>query len=348
MRNNTRHNRRFAIAISFLAICIPPGHGNRCIAENHSDKVMTEQADSFRHSIPESQKHIQTEAVRKAIAGDTSDLDRVRAARDKQPSISHNVRTTDLTPGLRLYEPACGTEENMPLLIYLHGGGWTFGSINSCGRFCDAVAATGKAKVMAVGYRLAPEAPYPAGLNDCKDAIRYAIENRRSLGIDPEHISIGGDSAGGNLAIATALSPECAGMAESLILFYPVTKAFADNSDSWKRYGEGYGLDASLMDEFNRAYASGSPSGIPFIDVGLASDDDLGRLPCTLLVAAGRDILRDQGEEFATRLSPGKITRIEFPGAVHLFITVPGQEEAFRTSVRLAIDFITDNSQSTP
>lgn len=86
-------------------------------------------------------------------------------------------------------------------------------------------------KVLADNYRLAPGAPYPDGYNDCIEAVRYAMAHSRELGVDCRRIAVGGDSSGGNLAAATALSPECAGSIESLVLFYPVTKAFADGSE---------------------------------------------------------------------------------------------------------------------
>lgn len=226
------------------------------------------------------------------------------------------------------------------MLVYFHGGGWTFGSLNSCARFCDAVAAMGGVKVLAVDYRLAPEHPFPCGLHDCCDAVAYARDNASLLGIDASRISAGGDSSGGNLALAVALSDECRGALESLVLFYPVTKAFADGSESWRKYGSGYGLDADLMEAFNRAYLGGTDSENHAVSVGLCSGEQLRRLPRTLLVAAGRDILRDQGCELAEK-SGGRIERVEFPDAVHLFITVPGQDEAFRKAVDLTYEFIT-------
>jgi acetyl esterase len=137
-----------------------------------------------------------------------------------------------------------------------------------------------------------------------------------------------------------ALSDECRGALESLVLFYPVTKAFADGSGSWRKYGSGYGLDADLMEAFNRAYLGGTDSENHAVSVGLCSGEQLRRLPRTLLVAAGRDILRDQGCELAEK-SGGRIERVEFPDAVHLFITVPGQDEAFRKAVDLTYEFIT-------
>ena len=123
------------------------------------------------------------------------------------------------------------------------------------------------------------------------------------------------------------------------MLFYPVTKAYDDGSSSWNRYGSGFGLDTELMCEFNHAYVAGADPLDKRISVGDCGDDILGRLPRALLIAAGRDILCDQGEEFA-RKAGKRLTRIEFPGAVHLFITVPGQDKAFSTAVELASDFL--------
>ena len=150
---------------------------------------------------------------------------------------------------------------------------------------------------------------------------------------------MGGDSSGGNLALATALTDRMRGRVESLVLFYPVTKAFADGSESWRLYGRGYGLDADIMEAFNRAYTLRTDPRQPLISIGLASDDSLAKLPRTLIVSAGRDILCDQGRELAERLG-GKATRIVFSDAVHLFITVPGQDEAFSQAVRCAADFV--------
>lgn len=95
------------------------------------------------------------------------------------------------------------------------------------------------------------------------------------------------------------------------MLIYPVTKAFADGSESWRKYGSGYGLDADLMEAFNRAYLGGTDSENHAVSVGLCSGEQLRRLPRTLLVAAGRDILRDQGCELAEK-SGGRIERVEF------------------------------------
>ncbi|MCI6822723.1 MAG: alpha/beta hydrolase [Bacteroidales bacterium] len=311
------------------------------VAENVEQGLMRIQADEFLQNMPPGLQHKQTLAILKAIDGDNTELMAVRNSRNAPPKYSDNVETKMISQTMRIYEPKGSQDSCLPVLLYLHGGGWTFGSINSCGRFCNAMAASGEMRVIALDYRLAPEHPYPEGLNDCIAAVSYIINHATELHVDVNHITIGGDSSGGNLALATALSEACRGKIESLLLFYPVTKAFDDGSESWKQYGEGFGLDAEIMNAFNRAYIINANSRSSAISVGLCGDDELNRLPRTLLIAAERDILRDQGLELADRMH-GKIQRIEYQGAVHLFITVPGQSVAFDRAVKDAIRHISN------
>lgn len=342
MVNICRRTMRIIVS-QFITVAVAAAALSSCQGTRHlsraDNRLMRQEADAFLAGMPADLQHRQAEAVRKAIDGDTEALNAVRASRNSEPTLSANVAARMLTDRLRLYEPVDGNDAPLPALVYLHGGGWTFGSLNSCARFCDAVAASGAAKVIAVDYRLAPENPYPTGLDDCITAMRYVVSNAGLLGIDPQRIAIGGDSSGGNLAIATALAPECRGLAEALVLFYPVTKAYCDDSSSWTEYGAGYGLDAEIMEEFNRAYLAGSDAAASAVSVAHSSDDELYALPRTLLIAAGRDILRDQGREFAARLG-SKAVRIEYPDATHLFITVPGQDRAFGKSVSLTTRFL--------
>lgn len=324
-----------------IAAFVPGAKEEKDVATVAAGSLMRAQVDAFlRNMSPDLQKS-QTMAIRKAIDGDNADLMAVRNSRNTQPKYSPNVESRMITDNMRIYEPKDSQAAILPVLLYLHGGGWTFGSINSCGRFCNAMAASGKMRVIALDYRLAPENPYPAGLNDCTDAVSYIIKHAQELKIDKSHITIGGDSSGGNLALATALSEGLKGQIESLVLFYPVTKAFADGSESWQQYGEGYGLDAEIMEAFNEAYTLHADAMQTDISVGLNTDKVLQSLPRTLLVAAERDILRDQGRELAERMA-GRATRVEYEGTVHLFITVPGQDVAFERAVRDATTFITD------
>lgn len=294
------------------------------------------QADSFLRNMPEKLQAQQAEAIHKAMAGDTGMLAKVRQSRNRVVQLPAGVCRTDVGNGLALFRSTHYDSDTIPLLVYLHGGGWVIGSVNSCSRYCGAMAAKGVA-VLAVDYMLAPEHPFPEGLDDCVAAVRFAIDRMEQWKCSG--ISIGGDSSGGNLAIATALSfPE--NTFSSLITFYPVTKAYADDSGSWKKYGVGFGLDSALMDAFNNAYTADCRN--PLVSPAEADDVALMKLPPVLMVAAERDILRDQGQEFVNRLKNlGKEARyVLIPGSVHLFITVDGQPSAFNLSVEESAAFI--------
>lgn len=294
-------------------------------------EVLTErtEADSFLMNMPPRLQELQAEAVNKAISGDMEMLANVRESRNQRPELPEGVVRTDLGERLALFRCERYDSDTIPLLIYLHGGGWVIGSINSCSQYCAAMAEKGIA-VLAVDYRLAPEHPFPEGLEDCKSAVKTALGNLKQWKCSG--ISIGGDSSGGNLAIATAMSFP-ANTFSSLITFYPVTKAYADNSESWKMYGKGLGLDSELMVAFNKAYTT--DPGNAFVSPAEADDATLKKLPPTLIVAAERDILICQGADFAERMARlgVEMKHVVIPGSVHLFITVPGQPSAFNSAV---------------
>lgn len=304
-----------------------------------ADNILLSEADSFLAGLPEGLQTRQTDAIRQAIAGNTAPLVAVRKSRDAVPELPEGVRRIPAGDNLAFFRSDKYANDTIPLLIYFHGGGWTIGSINSCSRFCAAMALNGVA-VLAVDYKLAPEHGFPSGLNDCVSAVRTALDSLETWKC--RGVSLGGDSSGGNLAIATAISFP-AGTFDALAAFYPVTRAYPDNSKSWEEYGLGYGLDSELMEAFNDAYTTDTHN--PLVSPMEAPDDALRNLPPTLIVAAERDILRDQGAEFADRLNRLGIP-VEYllvPGSVHLFITVPGQPAAFNRSVSSTTSFLLRN-----
>lgn len=308
------------------------------------DERMRLEADTFLARLPAGLQSQQRDAVRAAIAGNSAPLNRVRASRNSAPPAEAGVSVTELSPTLRLYRnTARGAAAPAPLLVYFHGGGWTFGSLNSCARFCAALCRTSGVTVLAADYPLAPEYPYPAAPDACEAAVRLALDKAAEWGCDTSRVAVGGDSSGGNLALAAALRLLRNGdeRLSRLLLFYPVVDARPDASASWRDYAVGYGLDADLMEAFNAAYAADAPER-PDISVALADAALLRRLPATLLVAAGRDILADQGARFAEQLDAlgVDIRRVVFPSAVHLFITVPGQSAAFDAAVKLCGEFL--------
>lgn len=307
-----------------------------CMVSPQVNDRMWNEADEFRMSLDVNASAHQASALESAIEGDIADFQAIRNGRNAEQKLSEGVEARYITENMRLYEHVSSKGRKLPVLIYLHGGGWCMGSINSCAAFCDAMAATGKLRVVAVNYRLAPENPYPDGLNDCVAAIDYVKSHAEEL--DVESVAVGGDSSGGNLALASALSRS--GDIDRLLLFYPVTKGYNDGSESWRDYASGFGLDGRVMDKFNKAYR-GEFNGVEkLIDIADIADEELLKLPETLMIAAGRDILRDQGIVLAERCDSRRFRRVEFEGAVHLFITVPGQPTAFSESVRLASGFI--------
>ena len=128
----------------------------------------------------------------------------------------------------------------------------------------------------------------------------------------------------------------------SLVLFYPVVKVWNDNSESWKAFNKGYGLDGEIMETFNDAYTGETDSQLPLISPFNAARVHLAQLPPTLLINADYDILRDQGKEMFDKMKEAgaEIGREVLPGTPHLFITVPGQPTAFRQAVKLTTDFL--------
>lgn len=215
-----------------ISLFVPNAQEEKDVANIARASIMRLQADRFLHNMPADLQHRQTLAILQALDGDISDLTAVRNARNARPQYADNVDTRMIAENMRIYEPKGSRDRLLPVLLYLHGGGWTFGSINSCGRFCNAMAASGAVRVVALDYRLAPEFPFPDGLNDCVRAVEYLAKHAGELRIDSSRITLGGDSSGGNLALATALTEACRGKIESLLLFYPVTKAYPDGSES--------------------------------------------------------------------------------------------------------------------
>lgn len=297
-----------------------------------NQRMMQEEEQAFLENMKPGLQHTQMLAVRKAMQGDDSDLQQIRESRNQIPSLPEEVSTFYPTPTICLFSPKKATNRKRPVLLYLHGGGWCFGSINSCARFCAAVALEADCIVAALNYRLSPAHPFPAPLEDCQKAVAYLKEHAFKWGGDSTHVSVGGDSAGGNLALATALSVP--GISK-VIPIYPVTKLFTEQTPSWIKYAKGYGNDAKLLEAFNEAYANNQERN-PLASVGLCSDEALKALPPALFISAGHDILLDQTAALVKRMQhlDMPVSYRIYPTATHLFITVPGQPTAFKEAVR--------------
>lgn len=304
--------------------------------------AVSPEARQFIRKIPRGLSDRQELAIRRAIGGDPRDLNAVRNSRNIPVQLPAGVRVSDFRIDripARLYLPVNGRK--LPLVIYLHGGGWTFGSINSCARFCGDLAASGAAAVLAVDYRLAPENPYPAALDDTVTVFRRASRHIPEA-VDPNRIFLAGDSAGGHLAITAALklADDSKLKPTGLILFYPVTTLEPCINGSWLRYGRGFTNDSKLMEAFQDAYCPNRNQRRDRFVSPLMTD--LSALPPFLLISAECDVLSDQGREFAERAKRQGVRVIheELPGAVHIFITMPGMEQAYRTAFERTLSFL--------
>jgi acetyl esterase len=173
-------------------------------------------------------------------------LDLPRAALSRVESLRLPARDGHLLSA-RLY---AARAQDLPVLLYLHGGGFTIGSLDSHDSLCRQLALHSGAAVLALDYRLAPEHRFPTAVHDAWDALRWLQVQGAVLGLDTRRIAVGGDSAGGTLAAVCALLARDAGLPLALqLLFYPGTAARQD-SDSHRRYAEGFLLDKPMIDWF--------------------------------------------------------------------------------------------------
>lgn len=223
---------------------------------------------------------------------------------------------------VRIYRADPG-DAPLPVVVYFHGGGWVFGSVqrnDAAGR--DLALRTG-AIVVSVDYRLAPEHPFPAAADDAWTVVRD-IFARPAFYQSNGSVAVLGDSAGGNLAAVAAWQARDAGLRLAhQVLVYPVVDLAMD-TPSYAEFAKGYGLDAGEMAWFAEQYAAGADPSDPRLSP-LRLPDMSGLAPATV-VTAEYDVLRDEGERYARRLAdagvPAELRR--FDGAVHSFFVLPG------------------------
>ena len=228
-----------------------------------------------------------------------------------------------LAPGpvaLRAYRPlGAKADEQLPALVYIHGGGWVIGDLDTHDVLCRQLANGARCAVYSVDYRLAPEHPFPAAVDDCIAATKFAA-GRHKL------VAVGGDSAGGNLATVAALHARDQGGPEIALqlLIYPGTDQRAGHP-SITRNGEGYLLTKKAMDYFQAQYL---PKKSDFLDWRASPllAKSLAGLPPAYVITAGYDPLLDEGREYAERMAMEgvQVAYREYPDMVHGFILFGG------------------------
>ncbi|MGY8705262.1 alpha/beta hydrolase [Bradyrhizobium sp. 18BD] len=226
----------------------------------------------------------------------------------------------------RLYVPKEPRLQNgvSPALVFFHGGGWVIGDLESHDVVCRQLAIEGAMIVISVDYRLAPEHKFPAAVDDAIAATQWIAANAHALGVDASRLSIGGDSAGGNLAAVVALTardgdgPAIAGQ----VLIYPATD-FAMTHGSHREPETSVLLTHSVIRWFRDHYLNGA-ADIHDWRASPARAQNLAGLPPTYVLTAGADPLRDEGAGYAARLKQAgvPVTTRHFPGQFHGFVTM--------------------------
>ena len=236
---------------------------------------------------------------------------------------------------IRKYTPSDSSV--MPVLIYLHGGGWTLGDLDSHDELCRRLARTTDCIVVSVDYRLAPENPHPAGLDDSLAAINWVVENAQSFGGDPRLLAVGGDSAGGQLSAAVCLRIRDEGGPQLALqlLIYPALRASFETL-SYFENATGKWLTRADCIWFWANYLGESSHLDPYACPGEAVD--LKGLPRALIITAGGDPVRDDGEMYGFKLRAAGVQTLSrrFPGMIHGFMAVPNELKAGRQAVELA------------
>jgi len=231
---------------------------------------------------------------------------------------------------IRIYRDG---SEPAGLIVYFHGGGFCLGSIGLMDNVARELAHAGDAVVVSVGYRLAPEHPFPAGVDDCETVTRWALAHAHELGAAPEQVVVAGESAGGTMSAAVTLRMRGSGDGPlaGQVLMYPGTDADCWDHPSREEFS-GLVLDRDNMDAFWRRYSGGRDiGGDPFAAPLRA--ESLAGLPPALVILGGADLLRDEGRAYAARLRADgvDVEEVCYPGQPHGFINfgLPAAARAF-------------------
>jgi acetyl esterase len=253
---------------------------------------------------------------------------RSRMGMTAMPSPIELASITDRTiPGpageipVRIYRPSA--DAGLPVTVFFHGGGWVIGDLESHDHCCRTIASKAECVVVAVDYRLAPEAKFPAAVDDAWAATEWVATHADELGVDATRLAVAGDSAGGNLAAVVANLSRDHEHVEIVqqALIYPVTDGSCDRP-SMTENAEGYLLTRTAMDFFHEHYTvSAADVNDPRYSPILS---DLEGAPPAVVVTAGFDPLRDQGNAYAVKLSDAgvDVDHVEYEGMFHGFFSM--------------------------
>lgn len=242
---------------------------------------------------------------------------------------------------VRAYAPVDGAEP-LPTLVYFHGGGWVVGGLDESDRTCRNLASQAGCVVVSVAYRLAPEHPFPAAVDDSVAVTQHVADHPEAYGVDPERIAVGGDSAGGNLAAVVAQLARSDGprLCHQLLI-YPVVDTDLD-TPTYREFAEGYYLTRADMEYYLDHYLPHGDRTDPRVAPLRAAD--LSGLPPATLVAAECDVLRDEGEAYARALAAAgvPVAARRFDGMFHPFFVLAGVLDPARDAQAWAAERLRD------
>ncbi|HMS78126.1 MAG TPA: alpha/beta hydrolase [Burkholderiaceae bacterium] len=239
---------------------------------------------------------------------------------------------------LRLYRPAA--DGTLPVLVYFHGGGWVIGDLDTHDVLCRQLALGAGCAVVAVDYRMGPEHRFPAAVDDCLAATRWVGANAAALGVDPSRLAVGGDSAGGNLAAVVAIAARDAGgppIAYQLLI-YPATDQ-RRVAPSHTTNAQGYLLTADSMRYYHDHYIDDPKHDLDWRASPLLAPD-LSGLPPALVLVAGYDPLRDEGVQYAQKLTEAGVRTalVSFERQIHGFVPMGRALDEANEAVAMCAD----------
>ncbi|KAI8334564.1 alpha/beta hydrolase fold-domain-containing protein [Chlamydoabsidia padenii] len=260
---------------------------------------------------------------------------------------------------LTLVRPKGSENNTLPVAIYFHGGGWILGSFKVSEKLIKDLVVKAHIALIYVEYSLSPQVKYPVALEECYSSVLWVHENASSLNVDPSNLTVFGDSAGGNLTAAISILLKKRGhngVIKKQLLLYPAVAYTRDEYDSFKNYGQGdYILSHKAMsnmaslyhDEKHKtkhgAWWTFSPKDVLSCPL-LATDEELKDLPRCLTITAECDVLRDEGEHYARRLTEVGVDScaVRVLEAMHGFTTMPLDTPQYRQALTLMTAFVNE------
>ncbi|MCH9672262.1 MAG: alpha/beta hydrolase [Gammaproteobacteria bacterium] len=303
---------------------------------NPQIKILLEQANAAGlpalHQLTPAEARAQVEAGARARANNPIPVAAVE---------NLEIPTERAKVPMRLYRPRA--RPPLPMLVYFHGGGHVVGSLDTHDATARSLCVNAQCLVASIDYRLAPEAKFPAAVDDCFAATQWLAQHGERMGADVSKLAVGGDSAGGNLAAVTALMARDFGGPDLCfqLLVYPIAD-YACSSSTYEKYGSGFGiLEADTMYWFRDHY-------LPNIDgaqdwrASPIHATSLSGLPPALVITAECDVLHDDGEQYAAKLAAADIdvTHHNYAGMIHGFFGMLGLADDAQNAHDLAAEHL--------